>query len=77
MHAVTQGAPAPTRSFSLDVLDRLEQRSAQLESLSCLLYGGAGGGFNVLPDAHREDLLWLVADLASEVRALVGERGPR
>lgn len=48
-------------------LDRVETKAAQLESLLMACYGNGFENFNALSDSHKENLLWLAADLAGEV----------
>ena len=49
----------------------LEGRAAQLASLTLLLYGNGREAFNNLFEQDRDNILWLVADLATEVRDAV------
>lgn len=50
----------------------LEDRCAQLASLTLMLYGRGREAFNDLFEHDRDNILWLVNDLASEVRDMVG-----
>lgn len=46
----------------------LEGRAAQLASLTLLLYGEGSEYFECLHDDDRDNILWLVADLAADIR---------
>lgn len=58
---------APVR---IDPVD-LEGRCAQLASLTVLLYGRGRESFNDLFEYDRDNILWLVSDLAAEIRDMV------
>ncbi len=49
----------------------LEGRTAQLASLTLMLYGRGREAFNDLWEQDRDNILWLVSDLAAEVRDMV------
>ena len=49
----------------------LEGRTAQLASLTLMLYGGGREAFNDLFEHDRDNILWLVNDLAAEIHAMV------
>jgi len=49
----------------------LEGRTAQLASLTLMLYGRGREAFNDLFEHDRDNILWLVNDLAAEVRDMV------
>lgn len=49
----------------------LEGRCAQLASLTVLLYGRGRESFNDLFEYDRDNILWLVSDLAAEIRDMV------
>lgn len=49
----------------------LEGRAAQLASLTLMLYGRGREAFNDLFEHDRDNILWLVNDLAVEVRDMV------
>lgn len=49
----------------------LERRCAQMASLTVLLYGNGRDAFNDLFEQDRDNILWLVSDLAAEVRDMV------
>lgn len=57
-----QNTPIPTD---------LEGRTAQLASLTLMLYGRGREAFNDLWEQDRDNILWLVSDLAAEVRDMV------
>lgn len=60
-----------TSAQSLPPSVELEGRAAQLASLTLLLYGNGREAFNNLFEQDRDNILWLVADLATEVRDAV------
>ncbi|MGE8614674.1 MAG: hypothetical protein ACN6PF_20430 [Achromobacter veterisilvae] len=49
----------------------LEGRASQLASLTLMLYGRGREAFNDLFEHDRDNILWLVNDLAAEVRDMV------
>ena len=49
----------------------LEGRTSQLASLTLMLYGRGREAFNDLWEQDRDNILWLVSDLAAEVRDMV------
>lgn len=51
----------------------LEDRASQLASLTLMLYGRGREAFNDLFEHDRDNILWLVADLAAEVRDRIRE----
>ena len=57
-------------STALDARDQLSAKSAQLAALLCSIHGEGFGAFNALAEPHKENLLWLAADLACEVQSL-------
>jgi hypothetical protein len=57
-------------SADLDAIDRLQAKSAQLHALASTLYGSAGAAFREHSDDVQDGVLWLLADLAGEVKAL-------
>lgn len=57
-------------SADLDAIDRLQAKSAQLHALASTLYGSAGAAFRGHSDDVQDGVLWLLADLAREVKAL-------
>jgi len=59
--------PAQKLPSSLD----LERRCAQMASLTLLLYGNGHAAFNELFEHDRDNILWLVSDLAAEIRDMV------
>lgn len=71
MHAFDDTRTLPPRQRPA-----LEDRCAQLASLTLMLYGRGREAFNDLFEHDRDNILWLVNDLASEVRDMVdgGER---
>jgi hypothetical protein len=59
------------RPGALDAQDQLSAKSAQLAALLCSIHGEGFEAFNALAPRHKENLLWLAADLACEVQSLV------
>ena len=51
----------------------LEDRASQLASLTLMLYGRGREAFNDLWEHDRDNILWLVADLAADVRDRIRE----
>ena len=49
----------------------LERRAAQLASLAALLHTNGCRALNNLFEHDRDNILWLVSDLAAEVRDIV------
>lgn len=54
----------------------LTRRCAQMASLTVLLYGNGREAFNDLFEHDRDNILWLVSDLAAEVRDMVNRGAP-
>ena len=63
-------SPRPSAQKLPSSLD-LERRIAQLASLTLMLYGHGREAFNDLFEHDRDNILWLVNDLATEVRDMV------
>jgi len=63
-------APArPEQSFHPSL--ELQNCAAQLASLLELLHGHGFDAFDNLPRGHKDNILWLAADLAADVERLV------
>lgn len=62
---------AEIQSTNLADSTKLERRAAQLASLTLMLYGRGREAFNDLFEHDRDNILWLVNDLAAEVRDIV------
>ncbi|RQS22871.1 MULTISPECIES: hypothetical protein [unclassified Burkholderia] len=58
------------RPGSLETLDQLSAKSAQLAALLCSIHGDGFEAFNDLAAHHKGNLLWLAADLACDVQSL-------
>lgn len=68
MHTFDDTRTAPPRQRS-----SLEDRCAQLASLTLMLYGRGREAFNDLWEQDRDNILWLVSDLTAEIRDMVNE----
>ena len=67
---MTNRSPRPVAQKLPSSLD-LERRSSQLASLSLLLFGQGHDAFNGLFPRDRDNILWLVSDLACEITGMV------
>jgi hypothetical protein len=64
----------PPIDTGLDAEDLIENKSAQLASLLVSMYGNGFECFRRLGARHQENLIWLAADLACDIRdAAAGE----
>lgn len=59
--------------FVLDASDILESKLSQLQSLLSCCYGDGGEWFEVIGARHRDNIMWIAADLATEVTRLSQE----
>ena len=56
-----------------DAADVLENKLSQLQSLLSCCYGDGGEWFEVIGARHRDNIMWIAADLATEVGRLSQE----
>ncbi|WP_395321063.1 hypothetical protein [Variovorax sp. UC74_104] len=69
-------APTPTPDEARELL---EIKLAQLNSLLWCCYGDGNGWFEEAGEKHRDNMLWIAADLAREAEMLLevsGRGGP-
>jgi len=57
----------------LDASDILENKLTQLQSLLSCCYGGGGEWFDAIGAAHRDNIMWIASDLATELTRLSQE----
>ena len=57
----------------MDASDILENKLSQLQSLLSCCYGDGGEWFDVIGARHRDNIMWIAADLAAEVARLSQE----
>ena len=57
----------------MDASDILESKLSQLQSLLSCCYGDGGEWFEVIGARHRDNIMWIAADLATEVTRLSQE----
>lgn len=53
-----------------DVSDILENKLTQLQSLLSCCYGDCSEWFEGIGERHRDNIMWIAADLATEVARL-------
>jgi len=56
------------RTLDSDQYDELTKRAAQLTALLGSIYGEGFESFSNLCDIYRDNVLWLAADLAREIK---------
>ena len=61
------------RRLPLDASDILENKLSQLQSLLSCCYGDGSEWFEVIGARHRDNIIWIAADLAAEVARLSQE----
>lgn len=57
----------------MDASDILENKVSQLQSLLSCCYGDGGEWFEVIGARHRDNIMWIASDLATEVGRLSQE----
>lgn len=57
----------------MDASDILENKLSQLQSLLSCCYGDGGEWFEVIGARHRDNIMWIAADLATEASRLSQE----
>lgn len=57
----------------MDASDILENKVSQLQSLLSCCYGDGGEWFEVIGARHRDNIMWIASDLATEVGRLAQE----
>jgi len=57
----------------LDASDILENKVSQLQSLLSCCYGDGGEWFEVIGARHRDNIMWIASDLATDVGRLSQE----
>ena len=57
----------------MDASDILENKVSQLQSLLSCCYGNGGDWFEVIGARHRDNIMWIASDLATEVARLSQE----
>ena len=60
-----------TVNDTIDRLDSLQQKLAQLEAMLMMSYGCAGETFRCMNDVLQDNYLWACSNLASECKDLV------
>ena len=58
----------------MDASDILENKVSQLQSLLSCCYGDGGEWFEVIGARHRDNIMWIASDLATEVAQLSQEQ---
>jgi hypothetical protein len=61
---------------TIDVLDDLTAKCAQLQALMLMTHGEAGASFNSLTDTHRENFLWHCTVVVDEISELASSLRP-
>ena len=62
-----QNSPASDdATFQQDAADILENKLTQLRSLLSCCYGDEGTWFEAIGFAHRDNIMWIAADLAED-----------
>jgi len=61
------------RGVVLDASDILESKLSQLQSLLSCCYGDGGEWFEVIGARHRDNIMWIAADLAEDAAGLFEE----
>lgn len=60
----------PTPADGIDLLDALQSKCAQLESLLLMTCGEASLAFNSMNDELRDNYLWHLSDMASDINQM-------
>ncbi|MET3917560.1 hypothetical protein ABID97_004342 [Variovorax sp. OAS795] len=55
----------------MDASDILENKLSQLQSLLSCCYGDGSEWFDVIGARHRDNIMWIAADLAAEAANLL------
>ena len=56
-----------------DASDILENKLSQLQSLLSCCYGDCSEWFDAIGDRHRDNIMWIAADLATDAENLFQE----